>query len=119
MLVHGHHVGVALYQVAQVALADGLLGLEESEEFLALAVYDALGRVEVLHVDALGGSIEHASAESCHASAHGEDGPYHTSAKAVAQASVLVLQTESRAYAQPRFLLVDGIYEIAFLVAGL
>ena len=45
--MHGHHVGVALHHIDEVRLRDGLLGFEESVEFLLLAVDAALGGVDV------------------------------------------------------------------------
>ena len=118
VLVHGHYVGVAFHQIAAVLLADGLLGLEKSEQLVALAVHKAFGRVQILYVYALGGLVQYASAKARHSSALAEDGPYHTVAETVSQLSaLLVLQAESGANALACVLLVGYVDEVFFLVS--
>ena len=91
----------------------------ESEEFFALAVDDALWRIEVFHIDSFGGRVEYSASESCHSSADGEDGPYHPPSESVAQCPVVILQAESCAQAQSGVLLVDGVGQVLFLISCL
>ena len=118
-LVHGHHIGISLHEIAQVLSADGFLGLEEAEELLAFAIDDAFRRVEVFHVYALGGCVEHAPAEACHASAHAEDGPDDASTEAVAPRAVLVLDAQAGADTVLRVVFVNRIDKVLLLVSGL
>ena len=106
-LVHGHHVGVALHHIDEVRLRDGLLGFEEAVEFFLLAVDAALGGVDVFLADALGGGVEHASAEADHFArdaAYGED---HASGVAVVHRAVVASDGEAR------------LHEEIFLIARL
>ena len=96
LLVHRHHISIAFHQIAEVLLADGFLGLEETEEFAPFAVDKAFGRVHVFHVYALGGCIQHTTTKTCHSAAHGKDRPDNPAAESVAQLPVLlVLQAEA------------------------
>ena len=94
-LVHGDDVRVALHQVAAVLLDDGLLGLVDAVEFVALVVDFRLGRVDVLHLDALGGGGQHAPAEGHDLAAQRVEGEDDAAPEAVAQAVVVRLVAEA------------------------
>ena len=116
LLVHGHHVGIAFNEVAKVGFADGLSCLEEAEEFLTLAVDDALRRVHVFDRNSFCGCVEHTASEASHTSACGEDGPDDSSEEAVSELAVFAFQAQSCPDAQARLHLVLVVHEIAFLV---
>ena len=103
-LVHGDDVRIALDQVAAVLLDDGLLGLIHAVEFVALVIDFRFGRVDVLHLHALGGGGQHTSAEGYHLAAQRVDGEDDAPPEAVAQAVVVRLVAEA------------GLHQILLLV---
>ena len=88
-----------------VLLHDGLLGLVDAIEFVAFVVNLRLGRVDVLHLHALGGGGQHTSAEGHHLAAERVDGEDDAAPESVAQAVVVRLVAEA------------GLDEEVFLVA--
>ena len=69
-LMHGDDVGVALHHVHAVLLGDGALGLIETVQLAVLVVYLRVGRVHVLLLHALRGSIQLAATEAHHLAAY-------------------------------------------------
>ena len=74
---------------------DGLFGEIYAVELVALVVDVRFGRVDVLHLDALGGAGQHAAAEGHYLAAERMDGKDDTSPETVAQAVVVGLVAEA------------------------
>ena len=63
-LVHGDHIGIAFHHIDTILFDDSLLGLIDAIEFSFFMIDFRIGRIDILLLNALRGSIQFASAES-------------------------------------------------------
>lgn len=92
--MHPHHVRIALHENAEVFAHDGVLRMVDAVKAVALAVYEAFGRIEVLGRPVA--RLQHPPAESDDAAADGVDGKYHPARETVVITARLALDGESR-----------------------
>ena len=86
-LVHGYDVRIALHQVARILPHDGVFGLIEAVEDVALVVDGVLGRIEVLGNGLFG--LHRPRAETGYAPRKRVDGKDHAPAETVGVTSVV------------------------------
>ena len=97
-LVHRDNVRISLHHINKVVLSNSFLCLEDTIEFSLFMIDNAIGRIDILLINALCTRIQQTTTKGSHLTAHTHPWEHHTSIETVDKFSILTLEAKTCLY---------------------